>query len=237
LYASYAEPPAAGPSRARTAGIAGLLALAIVALGAPLGWLWSVVSPRLEVIKVEQGFLYAQAEPEQPIAADGWFAIIGAAAGVTLALLAWWLLRRHRGAVVMGALLVGSLGAAVLAWWVGHEIGYAQFTSASAAASVGDHLNAPIGLAISHLGPHRGWRLFPTGVGAVQALLAVFTYGSLAGFSSWPDLRSAPEPIRFGLEPSADAADQFGPGLTGGTDQFGPGLTGSSDNAMGTART
>jgi hypothetical protein len=224
-YEPYEAPPA-GPGRARTVATAGLLTVAIVALGAPLGWLWSVVAPRLEVIKVEQGFLYAQTEPEQPIAADGWFAIIGAATGLVLALLAWWLLRRHRGAVVMAALLVGSLGAAMLAWWVGHKIGYSQFMTASAAAGVGDHLNAPLGLAMTHLGPQRGWRLFPTGVGAVQALIAVFTYASLAGFSSWPDLRSAPPPVRFGL-----AAP------TGEGDQFGPGLTGSSDNAMGTART
>ena len=136
-----------------------------------------------------RGIPYADSEPEQPIAADGWFAIIGAGAGILFALLAWLVLRKYRGIAVLIGLTLGSLVSAVLAWWVGYKIGYAQFVPIRNAAAVGDHIEAPLDLAMTNLDPKSLWKLFPTGVAAVQALLGAMVYTFLAGFSAHSDLR------------------------------------------------
>lgn len=206
--------------RWRSVRAALLLGTVVAAFGPAVGWLWANLAPRVAVIKTDQGFVYADAEPEQAVAADGWFAILGLAAGVALALLAWVLLRRHRGIAVMVGLTLGSLGGALLAWWIGHKIGLAQFEGVRDSAAVGTRLDAPLGLRITDLDTDRLWPPAPTGVAAVQALIAAFVYTGLAGFSPYPDLHK-PEPR---------------PALTAGG-QFGPGFTGSSDSATGTART
>jgi hypothetical protein len=210
------------PARERRSLLpAALVGLVVAAFGGLLGVLWHAVAPRLALIKAEAGFLYAETEPEQPVAADGWFAIIGAAAGVVFALLAWRLLRKYRGVCMLVGLTLGSLAGAVLAWYVGYKIGHAQFLAANGAAAVGERLDAPLELAMTNLDQRNLWKLFPTGVAAVQALFAAFTYTFLAGFSPYPDLRDE--------EPRDERH--------GSIDQFGPGVTGNSDNGMGTART
>ena len=215
----------------------------------------------MAVIKAEQGFLYADAEPEQAVAGDGWFAVLGAAAGLLFAVLAWSLLRRYRGPVMLIALTLGSLIGGMLAWWVGHKIGLAQFDQARQAAALGARLDAPLGLRITNLSRDHPWAPLITGVAAIQALVAAATYTVLAGFSAHSDLRgealpaySLPsyqppsyQPLGYeplGYEPQTlhqptgpIATDQVGPPKPADTDQFGPGFTGSSDNATGTART
>jgi hypothetical protein len=187
-------PPIRHPSDQRgTVGVAVLVGLGVLALGAPLGLLWTVVSPRFGVVKVDGGFSYADAEPEQVIAADGWFAIVGAVAGVVLAVAVWFLLRRWRGLAVLTAMILGSLAAAVLAWWVGYRIGINAFHRASATAAIGTRLDGPLGLRVAQVNPNDWVRSRPTGVVAVQALVAAFVYLCLAGFSSHPQLRG-PEP-------------------------------------------
>lgn len=224
---SWSAYPVAEPPRQRRALLPALLVgLVVAAFGGLLGVLWEAVAPRLAVIKAEGGFLYAETEPEQPVAADGWFAIIGAVAGVVFALLAWRLLRKYRGVGMLVGLTLGSLAGAVLAWYVGYKIGHAEFLAANSMAAVGDRLDAPLELAMTNLDQRNLWKLFPTGVAAAQALLAAFTYTFLAGFSPHPDLRDE-EPHG---EPRTGPHD-------GPVDQFGPGVTGSSDNGMGTART
>jgi hypothetical protein len=207
------DAPAYQPVPERRSRWAALGTFAVVAVsGLALGWLWTVVAPRLLVIKAEGGaFLYAETEPEQPIAGEGWFAIIGASAGVLFAVLAWVLLRRYRGLAVLLALTVGSIAAAVLAAWLGYRIGHAQFVAADQAAAVGDRINGPLVLAMTGGDPQDTWRWRPTGVLAVQALFAALTYTFLAGFSPYLDLRGEPT-------------------------QFGPGVTGSSESGIGTAR-
>lgn len=214
--------PVVEPPRERRSLVpAVLVGLVVTGFGALLGVVWAAIAPRLAVIKAEGGFLYAEAEPEQPVAADGWFAIIGAVAGVAFALLAWRLLRKYRGVGVLVGLTLGSLAGAFLAWYVGYKIGHAQFVAANNAAAVGDRLEAPLELAMTNLDQKNPWKVFPTGVAAAQALFAAFTYTFLAGFSAHPDLRD----------------DQPRPPGGGPDNQLGPGVTGSSDNGIGTART
>jgi membrane protein YqaA with SNARE-associated domain len=218
----------------RFAGAA-IVAVAVTVLvsaaGGAIGWIWAEVSPRVVVIKSEQGFLYADAEPEQAMAGDGWFAVLGAAAGLMFAVLAWSLLRRYRGPVTLFALTLGSLIGGMLAWWVGHKIGLAQFDQARQAAPLGARLDAPLGLRITNLSRDHPWVPLITGVAAIQALVAAATYTVLAGFSGYSDLRGETLPA-YSLPSYQPPSHQ-----PAGTDQFGPGFTGSSDSATGTART
>jgi hypothetical protein len=202
-----------------------LVAVVVAGMGLVIGWLWAELAPRVGVIKTANGFIYADAEPEQAVAADGWFAIIGAAAGLVFGVLVWQL-RRFRGVVMMVGLAMGSLIGAYLAWWLGYKIGMSEFAHVRDSAAVGARLEAPLNLRMTGLDAGHWWPPKVTGVAAVQALFAVITYTCLAGFSAHANLRGAERP-----EPEPEPVfDQH-------WTQFGPGLTGNSDSATGTART
>ncbi len=215
----HSPPGPSGPGWRRGLALA-LLVVVVTVLGALVGWVWAGVAPRVPVIKVNGGIIYeasvsgtADSEPEQPIAADGWFLLLGAATGAVCAVGAWILLRRHRGVGVLAGLTVGSLLGACVAWWVGHKIGTTEFAHVNSSAAIGARLDAPLGLRSTNLNPRRWWLPEATGVAAVQALVAVFVYTLLAGFSADDTLRRSRR------------------------DQLTPGLAGSSDGATGTART
>jgi hypothetical protein len=193
------EPPYATQPRQATILAAIGVAIVVAALGGAVGWFWALVSPRLQVIKSDRGFLYADAEPEQPVAADGIFLFVGLGLGILIAILVWVLLRRYRGVAMLVALTAGSLGGSVLAFWVGHKIGMSEFNAIQAGAPIGAELSAPVTLHITDLKASHLWP--PSGVIAAQALAAAFVYTSLAGFSAYEDLGrhnrrqlAAPEP-------------------------------------------
>jgi hypothetical protein len=184
----YLPPPP--PQKGRATVVAALVVgLVVAAAGLALGWLWSALAPRIDVIRVAQGFIYAEAEPEQPVAADGYFAFLGLGVGVLITLVAWFALRRYRGVLMMIALVLGSLVGAWLAWWLGTRIGTTQFDAAKATAAVGEHIRGPLSLRLTDLDRHALWPPRPTGVIAAQALAAAITYTLLAGFSAHPNLR------------------------------------------------
>jgi hypothetical protein len=249
----------------RTVLVVVIVILATAATGPLLGWLWAEVAPRVPVLRVEGGFVYATAEPEEAVAADGWFTLLAAGAGLLLAPAVWFAARRHRGWVLAAALVVGCLVASVLAWWVGHTIGQHEFDAVRDVA-VGQRVDAPLGLRVTHLDADRWWLPRPTGVAAVQALVAVFVYTCLAGLSNEPDLRAPaprtwsdptlaypppyPPPVPYGPTAAVTAGPPAPPpgppapyepppandGATSGG-QFTPGRADSSDQAAGTART
>ena len=222
-------PPAVAPSllaRARATAVAALVVtLLVAALGGGVGWFWAAITPRLQVIKSDRGFLYADPEPEQPVAADGTFLLVGLGLGIVLAVLVWVLLRRYRGAAMLAALSVGSLACSVLAFWVGHKIGVSQFNAVRGEAPIGAQLSAPVTLRVTDLDPNNPWSIVTvklpktfsiklTGVLAAQALAAAFVYTSLAGFSAFEDLgrhrrRGEPDvyepPTSPAEDPPADA--------------------------------
>ncbi len=169
---------------------AAITALVVAAAGLGVGVLWVQVAPRIGIIKVvAQGFIYADAEPEEAIAADGVFGLLGAGAGILVALLAWVLLRRYRGVAMLIGLVVGSLVGAWLAWWLGVRLGMAQFEAVRDTAPIGARLEAPLALRLTDLDRDAYWPPKLTGVVAAQALVAVATYTILAGFSIHPGLR------------------------------------------------
>lgn len=168
--------------------VAVALATAVLGVGAAL--LWRLVAPHIVVIKAEQGFLYAEPQPEQAVAADGWFAFLGVAAGLLAAILAWVGLRRHRGVVVLVALVVGSLLGAWLGWWLSIRLEMAHFEALAASVPLGGELEAPLSLRITDLDRNQTWPPRFTGVVVAQALAAAAVYTVLAGFAADPELRA-----------------------------------------------
>lgn len=104
--------------RAAVALIAVLAALALL-----VGAVWEVIAPRLEFEVLSKGSAYQiDIESEALVAADGWFAIIGAALGLGTGV-AVWFWRRVRGPFMLVALAGGSLLAAYIAWKFGAFLG------------------------------------------------------------------------------------------------------------------
>jgi hypothetical protein len=161
----------------RRTAVAGILTLlAIVAAGVPLGLLWSWISPSVPVVETtSSGAVVSEPSPEQFIAADGWFTIVGFAFGVLAALAAWFLARRHRGPVLLSGVVLGAFGAAVVAWQVGRRLGLSGWVRWQDTAVAGDTFNRPPDL--NAYGPL-----------LVPAFAAVIVCTLLAGWSNDPDL-------------------------------------------------
>ena len=207
VWPSEVEPPRPpDPAGLSQTAMAAAVTAVIGVLGLAVGWLWYHVAPRIEIAKVAGGYVYASAEPEQGIAADGWFLIIGIALGLVLGIIAWLLLPRFRGVGMLIALTLGSVLGAWAAWWLGYRLAHHDFTAAAAKAVVGTHLNAPLELGISNMDPHRMW--FPgfTGMIVAQALAAALVYTALAGISAHDNLRPPRKSLAETATPPAPSA-------------------------------
>ncbi|MTK03637.1 DUF2567 domain-containing protein [Micromonospora sp. CP22] len=180
--------------RGRLAAAAAVTVLVVGVLGAPLGWLWSVLAPATPVVKSGDGAVYGQAQPEQPIAADGWFSLLGLLFGVLVALAVWLLLRRHRGPVGLVVAVAGGLAAALVAWQVGRRIGLAEYQRLLDTAPDGTRFSKPVDLRAGGIDLFLGVLPMPYGNLLLAAFAAAVTYTLLAGWSRWPSLRPEPEP-------------------------------------------
>ncbi|MEV0940687.1 DUF2567 domain-containing protein [Micromonospora wenchangensis] len=208
-------PAQPGEQRPRhTRAVAAGLVLGLTALGAPLGLLWAALAPDTPVLKTAEGAVYAQPQPEQPIAADGWFSLLGIGFGVLAAIAVWTLLRRRRGPVNLVALTVGALGAALVAWQVGRRIGLDGYQRLLDTAPAGTSFGKPADLRAGGIDRLFGVLPVPYGNLLLAAFAAAVTYTLLAGWSRWPSLRPEPEPGGPGW-PDA-------PGAVGAPDAVGP---------------
>jgi hypothetical protein len=168
-----------------------VIAVAVAGLGAVLGLLWAALAPDVPVFVTERGPVYAEPQPEQVAAGDGWFAILAVPFGGLAAIGVWLLARRVRGAPALLALAVGAVGAGLLAWWLGRHIGLADYRETLAAAEAGARLNRPADLGTAEVG---WWPPRVLGVLLVPALAAATTYTLLAAWSRFPTLRPDPAP-------------------------------------------
>jgi hypothetical protein len=165
-----------GRSWRRTLLVAVLAAAVIAALGAPLGALWHVLAPTVPVLDTGQnGVVVSDPSPEQYIAAEGWFTLLGFGFGVLVAIGAWLVLRRHRGPALLLAVTVGALGAALVAWRLGRQIGLGAYERWREAAATGATYHAPPDL-------------HAYGTLLVPAFAAAIVMTLLAGWSNDPDL-------------------------------------------------
>ncbi|QKW17397.1 DUF2567 domain-containing protein [Verrucosispora sp. NA02020] len=164
-------------------------------LGIPLGLLWAVLAPATPVIKSgPTQAVYGQAQPEQPIAADGWFSLLGLGFGVLAALVVWLVLRRYRGPVGLVVVVAGGLAAALVAWQVGRRIGLSGYERLLDSAPDGTRLAKPADLRAGGIEMVLGVLPVPHGNLLLAAFGAAVAYTLLAGWSRWPSLRPEPEP-------------------------------------------
>nr|WP_233512390.1 DUF2567 domain-containing protein [Micromonospora deserti] len=183
----------------RAARLAAGAGLALTMLGAPLGLLWAELAPNTPVVKAPGGAIYGQPQPEQPIAADGWFSLLGLTFGVLAAVALWFLLRRLRGPVGLLAAVLGAFGAALVAWQVGRRVGLSAYQRLLASAPDGRAFEKPADLRAGGIEWALGVLPVPHGNLLLPAFGAAVTYTLLAGWSRWPSLRPEPEPGPAGL--------------------------------------
>lgn len=187
------------------------VALGITLLGAPLGLLWAVLAPDVPVVKTENGAVLANPQPEEFIAADGWFSLLILVFGILAALGVWWARPRWRGPLGLLVVVAGTLGAALVAWGLGRQVGLDGYRDRLANAPVGQHLGKPADLRAG--GFEWLFDVIPTvqGVVLLGAFGATITYTLLAGWSNHPDL--VPEQAQDvpATDQNAPAIDQHAP--------------------------
>ena len=175
------------PARAPSTAVAQVAtAAAVAAIGLPLGLLWAVLAPDVPVRVTEAGLAFAESQPEQVAAADAWFATLAVPFGVLAAGGAWLLARSARGVGGLVAVTLGAVGAGVLAWWLGRQVGLAAFESALESAPAGQVLQRPADLRVVNTG---WWPPMVAGVPLVPALAAAVSYTLFAAWSRFPGLR------------------------------------------------
>ncbi|GAA4898105.1 hypothetical protein LX16_0994 [Stackebrandtia albiflava] len=204
--AAGAHHPAAPPVREpRSRGRDALAALGVLALlaflGLPLGVIWVTATPRVELVRVPGGWGLTQENPEQYMAADGVFALIGLAAGVIAGVMVWVLLPRRRGPWVLTGLVLGSIACQLVAWWFG-RMGRDGYLASMEQAQVGWHywrwpelkmVDFNPAAAVESLADGRiteGMGHLALGVLATMAFTAAFVYTVCAGWSRFADLRA-----------------------------------------------
>lgn len=107
--------------------LAALLVVGLALLGLVVGVLWAELAPRVVYTVIRAGLATENnAESESLFAGDGWFALIGAGAGLVTGTLAWALATSRkvaRGPFLVLAVLVASFCCAVVAWRFGVWLG------------------------------------------------------------------------------------------------------------------
>jgi hypothetical protein len=173
----WAEPPPPPRRPVRpTLVAAGLTAVVLAVAGGPLGLLWHAVAPAVPVLNVgDRRIVVNDPSPEQYIASDGWFTILGFAFGLAAAIVAWMVLRRHRGPWLVAGVTAGTLAGALVAWQAGRLVGLAGYQQWRDTSAQG---------ATSHAPPD----LHAYAVLLVPAFAAVIVLTLLAGWSNDPDL-------------------------------------------------
>jgi hypothetical protein len=173
----WAEAAVARRPWRRTAVVAVLSGLAIVVLGGPLGLIWAWLAPSVPVLDAGQGGIVVNdPSPEEYIAADGWYTLLGLGFGLLVAIVVWLVLRRDRGPFLLLGVVLGTLGAGYLVGpWIGGLIGKGNYQHWQETAAQGATYFAPP--QVHSVGP----KLVPAFAAAIVLTL-------LAGWSNDPDL-------------------------------------------------
>jgi hypothetical protein len=172
-------PPPGGPASPRTAVTRpgpgpgrGLLAVVLILAGSAVigiagGLVWAAVAPRVQyqmyALKPEPTAYATNPETSAFIAADGWYCVIALVGGALIGLLAYLFAIRRYGALAMAGAVAGSIAAAFIAQWLGHQAsGGTGFNELLATSKPGTYLNAPISL-----GSHGALAFWPLAAAAV----------------------------------------------------------------------
>jgi hypothetical protein len=182
--------------------LAGLVTLALLAVGAVLGLVWQAWSPPGPLAAVQNGGIEAD-ETEAWAASDARFALLVAVVGIVAGFTLWYV-RAARGPAIAAALTVGGLGGAALTDWIGHLVRGPGHTYAC---------GSDTGKCIEHL----PLTVHMTALLLLEAMLAVLVYGLLVAFAAHDDL-GRPDPVRQRLSVAArvDAHDGWRDGDAAG---------------------
>jgi hypothetical protein len=97
-------------------------------LGIVAGLIWAAVAPRAvlqEVARGEAGLV--NAESSAYIVADAWFCLIVVVGGLITGILGYRFLVRRTGWTAAAGLILGAVAAALLALWIGENIGLGTY--------------------------------------------------------------------------------------------------------------
>jgi hypothetical protein len=115
-------------------------------LGAIAGLIWGVVSPRVLFQEIAAGQAQqVNAEDSGYIVADAWFCLITAIGGLVTGLAGLRLVRKAGWPAAAG-LVLGAVGAAYTAQWVGGLIGLSTFNHQLATSATGAYLHSSLQL-------------------------------------------------------------------------------------------
>ncbi len=189
----------------RSVAVALLTALVVFLLGGPLGLLWAWLAPQVPVIETgRNGVVVNDPSPEEFIAADGWFTLLGLGFGILVAVTAWLVLRRDRGPFLLLGVVAGALGAGYFAApWAGETIGRDAYERWQQTAAAGATYLAPP--EVHSIGP----MLVPAFVAAVALTL-------MAGWSNDPDLDEPGAKPGYGPNAAYGPEAAHGPGMGDG---------------------
>jgi hypothetical protein len=149
-----------------------LLAVVLILAGSAVigiagGLVWAAVAPRVQyrmfALKPEPTAYATNPETSAFIAADGWYCLIALVGGALIGLLAYLFAVRRFGALAMAGAVAGSIAAAFIAKWLGHQAsGGPGFNKLLATSKPGTYLYAPISL-----GSHGALAFWPLAAAAV----------------------------------------------------------------------
>jgi hypothetical protein len=117
-------------------------------LGLAAGYIWVQLAPQASYVVISHGSAdVVNPETTAFIAADAVYAAIGAVGGLIIGLAGYLLGVRKHGPWPMAAVLAGSIGAGIIARYVGEHHGLTAFNHLLLTSPVGTHLHAPLILA------------------------------------------------------------------------------------------
>jgi len=111
------------------------------------GLIWAAVAPRPLVQEIAHGEAqYVNVETTAFIVADAWFALIAAVGGLITGAFGYRFLVRGAGAAATAGLVLGAVAAALLALWVGDNIGLGTYNHLLATSPTGTFFHSSLAL-------------------------------------------------------------------------------------------
>jgi hypothetical protein len=139
--------------------------LGIALPGALVGLVWQAISPSVRYVVLDGKPTLADPETQALISTDGRYAILTALAGVVCGAVGYLAAGRGTDLAIAGGLAIGGIGAALLAWRLGHQIGLPAFQQAVRGAKDGAFAAGPASLHAT--GALVFWPILALGVFAV----------------------------------------------------------------------
>jgi hypothetical protein len=127
----------------RTVSVVGAAIVVGVLFGAALGVLWWRLAPRVSLTLRPDGDVWAGYQPEGYIGADVAFGALALIAGVAVTLGFIRVRREQMGMVLLGTLLSGVIGTAVM-WFVGTRLGSVDIEGLVATTDADVVVDAPL---------------------------------------------------------------------------------------------